>query len=83
MVITLALSAFDTTPDVELEDIETLVIKITPTNVDLLDQIVDSQISNLKLRVLTYIRTNYPHVWHKDSPTDLDALTKLQLDEQS
>lgn len=43
-------------------------------NASKLDTIVDAVVSNLKLSLLSHIRNNYPQVWHKDSPLQIDLL---------
>lgn len=57
---------------------ETMAVSMTPESFQDLDKYVDSLASNIKMRILSHIKTNHPTVWYKNSPLDIDKLNELQ-----
>ena len=53
------------------------VITLPPEEIKNLDKILDSEFSNMKVKLLFHIREGYPEIWYQDSPLDLNELNKL------
>lgn len=44
-----------------------------------MDKYVDSITNNLKMDLLTHVRTHHPTIWHKYVPSSLDNLKDLTI----
>ena len=57
---------------------ETFSVTIPPEEVSKLDTYVDSITSNMKVRMLTALRTQHPTVWHQNTPLNILELNNLK-----
>lgn len=56
---------------------ESLAVTIVPEDFSSMDKMVDSITNNLKMRLLSHVRTHHPDIWFKYSPFKEDAIEGL------
>lgn len=59
---------------------DSLSVQITPEEFKNMDKMVDSITSNIKMRILSHVRTHHPDVWYQYTPLKQDELNKLLLE---
>jgi hypothetical protein len=59
---------------------ETHAVEITPEQFKNMDKTVDSITSNLKMRLLSHVRTHHPDIWYQYTPFNEQDLNKLKVE---
>lgn len=58
---------------------ETHAVEITADKFKDMDRIVDSIVSNLKMRLLFHVKEHHPDIWYQHTPLKQEDLTKLMV----
>lgn len=59
---------------------EAHTVHITPEEFKNMDKMVDSITSNLKMRLLSHVRTHHPDIWYQYTPFNEKSLNDLKID---